>query len=59
MALPLDDIVVLDLSHALAGPFCSTVLADFSARVIKSPRATGTSPAPGARGCRAARPRTS
>lgn len=33
--LPLDDVTVLDLSHALAGPFCSTMLADFGARVIK------------------------
>jgi formyl-CoA transferase/CoA:oxalate CoA-transferase len=31
----LDDVTVLDLSHALAGPFCSTMLADFGAEVIK------------------------
>jgi len=31
----LDDITVLDLSHALAGPLCSTLLGDFGARVIK------------------------
>jgi formyl-CoA transferase/CoA:oxalate CoA-transferase len=35
MPMPLDDVKVLDLSHALAGPFCSTMLADFGARVIK------------------------
>jgi crotonobetainyl-CoA:carnitine CoA-transferase CaiB-like acyl-CoA transferase len=31
----LDDVTVIDLSHALAGPFASTMLADFGARVIK------------------------
>jgi formyl-CoA transferase/CoA:oxalate CoA-transferase len=35
MQTPLEDVTVLDLSHALAGPFCSTMLADFGARVIK------------------------
>lgn len=35
MLMPLEDIKVLDLSHALAGPFCSTMLADFGARVFK------------------------
>ena len=35
MILPLDDITVLDLSHALAGPTASTMLADYGARVLK------------------------
>ena len=35
MRMPLEDVTVLDLSHALAGPFCSTMLADFGAKVIK------------------------
>ena len=33
--LPLDDVTILDLSHALAGPFASTMLGDFGANVIK------------------------
>jgi crotonobetainyl-CoA:carnitine CoA-transferase CaiB-like acyl-CoA transferase len=33
--LPLHDLTVLDLSHALAGPFASTMLADYGAEVIK------------------------
>jgi formyl-CoA transferase/CoA:oxalate CoA-transferase len=42
MRMPLEDVKVLDLSHALAGPFCSTMLADFGAEVIKlEPRGAG------------------
>src|SRR4026208_573553 len=42
MQRPLEDVKVLDLSHALAGPFCSTMLADFGAEVIKlEPRGAG------------------
>ena len=42
MRMPLEDVTVLDLSHALAGPFCSTMLADFGARVIKlEPKGAG------------------
>jgi crotonobetainyl-CoA:carnitine CoA-transferase CaiB-like acyl-CoA transferase len=33
--MALDDVAVLDLSHALAGPFASTLLADYGARVVK------------------------
>jgi crotonobetainyl-CoA:carnitine CoA-transferase CaiB-like acyl-CoA transferase len=35
MAAALDDVTILDLSHALAGPFASTMLAQYGARVIK------------------------
>ena len=35
MQQPLEDVKILDLSHALAGPFCSTMLGDFGARVVK------------------------
>src|SRR5919197_4762433 len=35
MPMALDDVVVIDLSHALAGPFASTMLADHGATVIK------------------------
>ncbi|HZP48058.1 MAG TPA: CoA transferase [Vicinamibacterales bacterium] len=35
MSTALDDVVVLDLSHALAGPFASTLLGDYGAEIIK------------------------
>jgi crotonobetainyl-CoA:carnitine CoA-transferase CaiB-like acyl-CoA transferase len=33
--LPLDDLLVFDLSRILSGPYCSMYLSDFGARVIK------------------------
>ena len=35
MTAALSDLVVLDLSHALAGPFASTMLGDYGAEIIK------------------------
>ena len=35
MQFPLEDVKVIDLSHALAGPFCSSMLGDFGAHIIK------------------------
>jgi crotonobetainyl-CoA:carnitine CoA-transferase CaiB-like acyl-CoA transferase len=33
--LPLDDVLVLDLSRVLSGPFASMLLGDFGARIVK------------------------
>jgi crotonobetainyl-CoA:carnitine CoA-transferase CaiB-like acyl-CoA transferase len=35
LMLALEDVTVLDLSHALAGPFASTLLGDYGADIIK------------------------
>jgi len=38
MTAPLEDLVVIDLTHVLAGPFASMQMADLGARVIKVER---------------------
>jgi len=35
MPLPLDGILVLELSHIIAGPYCGSILADYGAECIK------------------------
>jgi crotonobetainyl-CoA:carnitine CoA-transferase CaiB-like acyl-CoA transferase len=41
MSMPLDDILVVDLSRALAGPHAAMMLGDLGARVIKVESASG------------------
>ena len=41
MALPLEEITVVSLEHAIAAPFCTRQLADLGARVIKVERPGG------------------
>ncbi|MCZ6873248.1 MAG: CoA transferase [bacterium] len=42
--LALDDLLIVDLTHYIAGPYCTKLLADYGARVIKIERIDGGDP---------------
>jgi crotonobetainyl-CoA:carnitine CoA-transferase CaiB-like acyl-CoA transferase len=45
MATALDGVLVIDLTHHIAGPYCTKLLADYGAEVIKIERPDGGDPA--------------